>query len=110
MSNLLKHTIDNLVDSRTTNVEPEWFSEILNRLLWVLDYEKIDIASNYKQWLIDADDKFKVAIALTEPEIFPLQDQELVQVFQTIGEKWPDLHHLCDDMVKNYKQSKRNKS
>ncbi len=95
---------DKLVEARAPNTEPEWFAEILDRFLWLLDYEVYNVVEAYRDWLEACDDKFKVQIVLAGTEVFPFEGDRLKHVLDQVSLKWPELADQCERMWSIYQQ------
>ena len=104
--------LDLLVETRVSNVEPAWFSEIFDKLIWMVDPDKLNISSTYIKWLKSADDQFKVEVVLRNKVLFPIRDvRETEELLNKVSTNWPSLSSLCNDFLsRQIKEMKIGKS
>lgn len=93
-------TIMKIVSSRATSSKPEWFADILLRLVWMTDHEQINVPSAMERWLRENSDPFLIEIALQNDEVYLFKTQEEGRaLIEPVKAKWPELAQLCDQFI-----------
>ncbi|MBM7846587.1 hypothetical protein [Herpetosiphon giganteus] len=87
--------LDYLVGQLSKQTPPEFFAEILDDLLWLIDDPEMELQRIARGWLI-ADDMKKVQVALSIRGMALLEsDAERHAIFEKIIGRWPDLEPIC---------------
>ena len=87
--------LDYLVGQLSKQTPPEFFAEILDEFIWLIDEPGKDLCDVLRGWLTDNDRK-KVQVALSMQEIALLEsDAERHVILKQIIHRWPDLEPLC---------------
>ncbi len=95
MSMTMDTALDYLVGQLSKQTPPEFFAEILDEFIWLIDEPLKDLCRVLRSWLT-ADDRKKVQIALSMQEIALLEsDAERHAIFEQIIHRWPDLEPMC---------------
>ena len=95
--------MDYMVTHRAEPSEPKWFSDILERLVWLLDVESSTAIFTVRDKWLTGDDLARVEIALFMEESFPFDSRdEMARQFSRIAERWPFLAPRCDEILKDW--------
>ena len=98
-----ENVLDQLISARHLSVKPSAFSEMIDKLIWLIDCNHINLGLVLEGWLTSADDKFKVEVALGVKEFFPIKGEDDNRlVLSKIQQIWPDLANQCETMLIEY--------
>lgn len=91
--------MESLIDQRAVGVEPRSFSDLFERLTWLLADNGSGIRSVLATWL-DSDDLFRVRVALGLEEAFLFDSRSaMTEAFNKIEQRWPELKGQCDAIL-----------
>lgn len=91
--------LDDLITSRMPNAKPSTYADLIDRLVWIVDHNKFDVMSSIERWLVEAEDVYKIQVALLLKEVFPFKEKaEFLTALALIRSKWPELNPLCDKL------------
>lgn len=95
MSLTMDAAIDALFGHLATHTPPEFFAEILDDLIWLIDDHEMELQRVVRGWLI-ADDVKKVQVALSIRGMALLEsDAQRHAIAEQIVRRWPDLEPMC---------------
>ncbi len=92
----LKRVMEYLLEHRACDLPPPALGDLFDRMVWYLDDNGEELCAIRTEWL-HSNDRAKVEVALATAEIFPCNSRaEMVDLFDSILEKWPALQSTCD--------------
>ncbi len=87
---------------RAKNLPPNGLAEVLDRLLWCMDDNGLEILAVRGEWLA-GDDIGKVRVALSMSEVFPFSTrEEMTSVFDRLVARWPEVRPDCERIIENW--------
>jgi len=93
--------LDDLIASRMPNAKPSTYADLIDRLVWIVDHNKLDVMATVERWLVEAKDIYKIQVALSLSEVFPFKEKvDFMNALVQIRSKWPGLNPLCDKLEK----------
>ncbi|WP_031496139.1 hypothetical protein [Bryobacter aggregatus] len=101
----IKQMMESLIDQRAAGVDPRSFSDLFERLTWLLADNGHGIRSVLTAWL-DSDDLYRVQVVLGLEEAFLFDRRAMMaEAFNKISLRWPEVKSQCDEILEAWDKS-----
>jgi hypothetical protein len=90
---------DQIFEKRARGVEPKWFAEFFQKLIWMMNDDGIEICQAMRQWVVSGDvERAKVALEFTDAFYFRNR-AEMLQVLTDLVKRFPELSQQCNEYI-----------